>query len=224
MTPEGSSRGKGAAAKDIRDIKVVVIDYQSGNLRSVAKALEAIGATPLVTEDSSDLDAAEALILPGVGSGPAAMRALESRDLISPIRDYIAGGRPFLGVCLGLQLLLEKTEEGDAPCLGILDGKVRRLPSGLKVPHMGWNSVDFGIEHPVFRGIPALSHFYFVHSYYADPEHTEGVAGTTNYGIPFCSAYARGNLVATQFHPEKSGTVGLQIYRNFLDFAAGSPD
>ena len=224
MTPEGSSRSQAATGRDFRDIKVVVIDYQSGNLRSVAKALEAVGATPLVSENSSDLDSAEALILPGVGSGPAAMKALESRKLTSPIREYIGDGRPFLGVCLGLQLLLENTEEGDAPCLGILDGKVRRLPSGLKVPHMGWNSVDFGVKHPVFRGIPALSHFYFVHSYYADPEHTEGVAGTTNYGIPFCSAYARDNLVATQFHPEKSGSVGLQIYRNFLDFAAGCLD
>lgn len=188
----------------------------------MAKALEAAGANPLVTEESAELDAANAVILPGVGSGPAAMQALAARGLVEPIKEYIAAGRPFLGVCLGLQLLLEMTEEGDAPCLGVLPGRVRRLPAGLKVPHMGWNSVDLGLEHPVFQGIPPASHFYFVHSYYADPDDRAGVAGTTGYGIHFCSAYARNNLVATQFHPEKSGSVGLQIYRNFLAFAGKS--
>lgn len=205
-----------------QDIKVVVIDYQSGNLRSVAKALETVGATPLVTEAVSELKSADAVVLPGVGSGPAAMEALQSRGLTGPIRDYINGGKPFLGVCLGLQLLLERTEEGDAPCLGIVPGHVRRLPTGLKVPHMGWNSVDFSFRHPVFEGVPPLSHFYFVHSYFADPLEREGVAGSTTYGIPFCSVYARENLVATQFHPEKSGSAGLQVYRNFLTFARHS--
>ena len=200
-------------------MKILVIDYQSGNLRSVAKALEAVGAQPIVTEDSSMVDSADALILPGVGSGPAAMKALESRNLVAPIKKYLAEGRPFLGVCLGLQLLLDRTEEGDAPCLGIVPGRVKRLSTDLKVPHMGWNSVEFSVDHPVFRGIPPSSHFYFVHSYYAAPDNDAGVAGTTTYGMPFCSAYAMGNLVATQFHPEKSGTIGLQIYRNFLDFA-----
>ncbi len=203
-----------------QDLKIVVIDYQSGNLRSVTKALEAVGAAPVVSEEARALDSADAMVLPGVGSGPAAMQALESRGLAEPIREYIAAGRPFLGVCLGLQLLLERTEEGDAACLGVVSGQVKRLPEGFKVPHMGWNSVDFVGEHPVFRDIPAASHFYFVHSYYAAPEDTAGIAGTTSYGVPFCSAYARGNLAATQFHPEKSGTVGLQIYRNFLNFAA----
>ena len=201
------------------DLKIVVIDYQSGNLRSVAKALEVVGAAPVVTEDATELDSADAVILPGVGSGPAAMQALEKRGLVEPLKDYVASGRPFLGVCLGLQLLLERTEEGDAPCLGIVPGPVRRLPAGLKVPHMGWNSVEFKGSHPVFQDIPPGSHFYFVHSYYADPAERSGVVGATSYGIPFCSVYARDNLAATQFHPEKSGTVGLQIYRNFLDFA-----
>ena len=201
------------------DLKIVVIDYQSGNLRSVAKALEAVGTKPLVTENPDELRSADAVILPGVGSGPAAMNALSDRGFPDPIRKHIASGLPFLGVCLGLQLLLESTEEGDAPCLGIVLGQVRRLPGGLKVPHMGWNSVDFAFEHPVFDGVPPSSHFYFVHSYYAAPEFAEGVAGTTSYGIPFCSAYAKGNLVATQFHPEKSGAIGLKIYQNFVDFA-----
>ncbi|MSQ05721.1 MAG: imidazole glycerol phosphate synthase subunit HisH [Dehalococcoidia bacterium] len=197
---------------------IVVIDYQSGNLRSVAKALESVGVTPLVTGDPKRLDSADSLILPGVGSGPAAMAALRERGLVEPLRQFAASGRPFLGVCLGLQLLLERTEEGDAPCLGILRGQVRRLPSGLKVPHMGWNGVQFRQPHPLFRGIPKDTHFYFVHSYYADPEDREGVAGVTDYGIPFCSVYARDNLVATQFHPEKSGILGLRIYENFVAF------
>ncbi len=214
------------------DLKIVVIDYQSGNLRSVAKALEVVGAAPVVTEDSTELMSADAAILPGVGSGPAAMQALEKRGLTGPLREYVASGRPFLGVCLGLQLLLERTEEGEAPCLGIVSGPVRRLPLGVKVPHMGWNSVEFNGSHgnhPVFQGIPLASHFYFVHSYYADPTDRSGVVGTTSYGIPFCSVYARDNLAATQFHPEKSGPVGLQIYRNFLTFThswggAAAPD
>jgi glutamine amidotransferase len=197
---------------------IVVIDYQSGNLRSVAKALESVGVTPLVTGDPVCLDSADSLILPGVGSGPAAMAALRERGLVEPLRRFAASGRPFLGVCLGLQLLLERTEEGDAPCLGILQGQVRRLPPGLKVPHMGWNQVQFKQQHPLFRGIPQGTHFYFVHSYYADPVDQAGVAGVTEYGIPFCSVYARDNLVATQFHPEKSGALGLRIYENFVAF------
>ncbi len=197
-------------------IQILVIDYQSGNLRSVAKALESHGVSPRITGDPSDLEEADAVILPGVGSGPAAMESLRKRGLVDPLRTFGAAGRPFLGVCLGLQLLLDRTEEGDAPCLGIVSGRVRRLPAGLKVPHMGWNSVEFSRQHPILDGIPQGSHFYFVHSYYAEPEGADGVVGTTEYGLPFCSVYARGNLVATQFHPEKSGPIGLKIYRNFL--------
>ena len=200
-------------------LKIVVIDYQSGNLRSVAKALEFAGVTPVVTQDAAELAAADGVILPGVGSGPAAMQALEKRGLTDPIRAYLDAGRPFLGVCLGLQLLLERTEEGNAPCLGVIPGPVRRLPPGLKVPHIGWNSVALQRRHPVFQDIPEGSHFYFVHSYYADPVERDGIAAVTDYGISFCSVYARDNLTATQFHPEKSGRVGLQIYRNFVDFA-----
>jgi imidazole glycerol-phosphate synthase subunit HisH len=206
-------------------IKIVVIDYESGNLRSVAKALEANGAFPLVTGDPSYLESAPAVVLPGVGSGPAAMAALKERGLVEPLREYAALGRPFLGVCLGLQLLLDRTEEGDAPCLGIVPGVVRRLPpAGLKIPHMGWNSVEFKKEHPVLKNIPRGSHFYFVHSYYAEPEDQSAVAGVTQYGLPFCSVYARGNLIATQFHPEKSGSIGLQIYQNFVALASRTTD
>ena len=200
-------------------IKLVVIDYQSGNLRSVSKALESVGVAPLVTSDPAALSKADALVLPGVGSGPAAMDALGERGLVGPIRDYLASGRPFLGVCLGLQLLLDYTEEGDAECIGAVPGSVKRLPTGPKVPHMGWNSVHLKRKHPVFDGIPDGSHFYFVHSYYASPDDDESVAGVTEYGVPFCSIYANENVVATQFHPEKSGRVGLRVYENFVNFA-----
>jgi glutamine amidotransferase len=201
-------------------LKIAVIDYESGNLRSVAKALESYGVSPLVTGDPAQLDDSDAVILPGVGSGPAAMEALNTRGLVGPLREYAASGRPFLGVCLGLQLLLDRTEEGDALCLGIVPGVVRRLPPGLKVPHMGWNSVEFQRQHPILSGISQDSHFYFVHSYYADPQDKTRVAGITEYGTTFCSIYAQENLVATQFHPEKSGRTGLQIYQNFIAMAA----
>jgi glutamine amidotransferase len=200
---------------------IVVIDYGSGNLRSVARALEKSGVTPRVTSYPAHLTDADGVILPGVGSGPAAMSALQSRGLVKPLLDYIASGRPFLGVCLGLQLLLDGTDEGDADCIGLVPGRVRRLPGGLKVPHMGWNTVTFQVQHPIWKGIPQDSHFYFVHSYYADPSQRENVAGVTEYGVPFCSVYARDNVVATQFHPEKSGANGLRIYANFVNQAAG---
>ena len=202
---------------------IVIIDYESGNLRSVARAVERAGVTPRVTSDAADLDAAAGVILPGVGSGPAAMAALQARGLARPLLDYIAGGRPFLGVCLGLQLLLDATDEGDADCLGLAPGRVRRLPDGLKVPHMGWNTVRFQRKHPLWDGIPQDSHFYFVHSYYADPTERQHVAGLTDYGVEFCSIYAKDNVVATQFHPEKSGDNGLRIYANFVRQVAGAP-
>ena len=201
-------------------MKLVVIDYESGNLRSVSRALESQGVAPLVTGDASDFEDADAMVLPGVGSGPAAMDALNQRNLVGPIRDFIASGRPFLGVCLGLQLLMDRTEEGNEPCLEVVQGNVKHLPGGLKVPHMGWNSVRFNNQHPVLDGIFQDSYFYFVHGYYAAPEDPAGVSGTTEYGIPFCSIYAKDNLVATQFHPEKSGPAGLRFYKNFIGLAS----
>ena len=206
-------------------MKLVVVDYESGNLRSVSRALESCGVTPLVTGDPEDLPDADAVVLPGVGAGPAAMSALGQRGLVQPLRDFAASGRPFLGICLGLQLLLDWTDEDPgANCLGIVAGEVKRLPdvdegTSLKIPHMGWNSVALSEQHPAFCGIESGSYFYFVHSYYAEPRSGAGVVGTTEYGLPFCSAYARDNVVATQFHPEKSGPVGLRVYRNFVEMA-----
>jgi len=136
------------------------------------------------------------------------------------IGQFIAEGRPFLGVCIGLQILFTDTEEGGwHECLGIIPGRVRKLPSGLKVPHMGWNQVKQTISHPIFDGIPDEANFYFVHSYYVEPEDKSLVAGETEYGIRLCSVIARGNLVATQFHPEKSGDIGLRLYDNFIKLA-----
>ena len=201
--------------------RVVVLDYGAGNLRSVARAVEHVGFQPEVSADPRALDAAGAVVMPGVGAAADTMRNLQEHGFVEPLREYIVGGRPFLGVCMGLQALLTVSEEGgEHPCLDIVPGRVRRLPSSngaaLKIPHMGWNSVEQVGEHPAWAGIPNGSYFYFVHSYYPDPEDRSLVIGTTEYGVTFASAVARGNLVATQFHPEKSGQAGLQLYRNFL--------
>ena len=201
---------------------IAIIDYEAGNLRSVQKALEECGAAARITADADDIIDADGVVFPGQGACDASMRSIRERGLFDVIRQSINSGKPFLGVCLGLQLLLESSEEGDEPCLAILQGSTKRLPpektdqAGLKIPHMGWNSVSLSVKHPVFDGIPDDSYFYFVHSYYADPKNKDIVAGTTNYGIDFCSAVAWDNVAAVQFHPEKSGAVGLRLYRNFL--------
>ena len=201
---------------------IAIIDYNAGNIRSVQKALEECGASARITADPDDIFAADGVVFPGQGACDASMRSIRERGLFGVIRRSIDSGKPFLGVCLGLQLLLESSEEGDEPCLAILKGSTKRLPpekteqAGLKIPHMGWNSVSLSLRHPVFEEIPDESYFYFVHSYYADPDDKDKVAGVTNYGIDFCSAVAWDNVAAVQFHPEKSGAVGLRIYRNFL--------
>ena len=195
---------------------IAIVDYQAGNLRSVSKALETFGVEPAITSDPEVISRADGLVFPGQGACDSSMRQLRNKGLVDSIKDFIGSGRPFLGVCLGLQLLLEGSEEGDEPCLEVLAGRVRRLPPGLKVPHMGWNQVEFRIDHPVMDGVDSDSFFYFVHSYYADPEDDRVVAGTTTYGVEFCSAVAWDNVVAVQFHPEKSGAVGLRLYENFV--------
>ena len=200
-------------------LRVAVIDYESGNLRSVSRALSKAGAEPVVTGDPQVLLACRAAVLPGVGAGDAAMKSLDRRGLVDPIREFVRSGRPFLGICLGLQLLMDRTEEGDAPCLGLVSGVTRKLPEGLKVPHMGWNQVGLKASHPVLEGLPDNTHFYFVHSYYADPSEGRLVAGVTEYGVRFCSIIAADNLVATQFHPEKSASLGLRLYENFVAYA-----
>jgi glutamine amidotransferase len=195
---------------------IAIVDYGAGNLRSVAKAVEKLGYSPEVTGDPQKVRNAKAVILPGVGASDSAMTALKERGLVEPLRAVIRDGVPFFGVCLGLQLLLESSEEGSMPCLSVVPGRVKRFPNSVKTPHMGWNEVNFERDHPVLEGVESGSYFYFVHSYYADPEDQSLVLGTTDYASPFCSVIARDNLVATQFHPEKSGGVGLRLYENFL--------
>ncbi len=205
---------------------IVVADYGAGNLRSVARAIAQVDSAPIVSADPADIDRAGAVVLPGVGAAADTMSNLASRGLIGPIREYIASGRPFLGVCMGLQALFEWSEEGGGQdCLGILPGTIRRFPTdGLKVPHMGWNTVDWVRAHPVTEGIASGSYFYFVHSFYPYTEDASLALGETEYGVRFPSVVARDNVVATQFHPEKSGDDGLRLYANFIRWArSGAP-
>jgi glutamine amidotransferase len=200
--------------------RVIVLDYGAGNLRSVARAVEHAGFVPDIADDPRALDDADAVIMPGVGAAADTMRNLDKRGFVGPLRGYIKDDRPFLGVCMGFQALLTVSEEGgEHACLDVVAGRVRGFQpngNGLKVPHMGWNSVSQDEQHPVFEGIDDGAYFYFVHGYYPEPEDDSIVIGRTEYGITFASAVARDNLVATQFHPEKSGKDGLRLYRNFL--------
>jgi len=197
---------------------VVVIDYQAGNLTSVVRALAALGAESRVTGEPAVVAQADRVIFPGVGAAGKAMAVLRERGLDEALRRAQERGVPILGICLGAQIILEFSEENNTPCLGLLPGRTRALPRlpGLKVPHMGWNRVDFLRPHPVFAGLPPAAEYYFVHSYYPDPALPEMVAGVTEHGVSFVSALAWRNLVATQFHPEKSGRFGLQLLANFL--------
>lgn len=201
---------------------IAIIDYGAGNLRSVMNAIAKLGYQSTITSNPTDVLNAQVVILPGVGAAADTMENLKALGMVTSICQFIAEGRPFFGVCIGLQILFTGTEEGGwHECLGVIPGRVRRLPSGLKIPHMGWNQVKQRISHPVFKGIPDEANFYFVHSYYGAPEDESLVASETDYGVPFCSVIARGNLVATQFHPEKSGEFGLRMYSNFIKLALG---
>ena len=200
---------------------VTIVDYGSGNIRSVEKAIQRLGWNTLITDSSTQIVESEAIIFPGQGNSESAMVRLNERDLVNPLREVIGRGTPFFGVCLGMQVLLDSSEEGPTPCLGIAKGKVVLLPPEVKRPHMGWNRVNLKGEHPVFYGVDSGSYFYFVHSYYADPNEQDIVLGTTEYGVEFSSVIAIGNLIATQFHPEKSGILGLRLYENFLSNVVG---
>jgi glutamine amidotransferase len=201
------------------EIRPVIIDYGAGNLRSVMNAMRYVGADPLLSSSARDIAGATAVILPGVGAAGCVMDGLARHKLQPALLEYITAGKPFLGVCLGLQVLFDSTEEGERRCLGIVPGRVKKLQTGLKIPHMGWNQVKQKQAHPIFAGISDNADFYFVHSYYGVPGDSAFIAGETEYGAAFCSVIARGNLLATQFHPEKSGPDGLKIYANFLNMA-----
>ncbi|HBH86499.1 MAG TPA: imidazole glycerol phosphate synthase subunit HisH [Syntrophaceae bacterium] len=199
-----------------------IVDYRAGNLTSVARALNYLEEPCRISDDPGVLEQASHIIFPGVGAAGEAMANLKKSRLDQWIREWVQQGKPIMGICLGTQVIFEYSEENDTQCLGIIPGAVKRFPQNirqngeqLKIPHMGWNHVTFQKDHPVFRGLPEGSEFYFVHSYYPSPDDDKWIIGLTDYGQLFCSVVAHRNLVATQFHPEKSGRPGLQILINF---------
>lgn len=198
---------------------VAIIDYGAGNLMSVKKALDYIGAESEITMDKDKIMSASHVILPGVGSFGDAIQSMRERNLIDTVKKAALSGKPFLGICLGLQLLFESSDESsDIDGLSLLKGKIISIPknNGLKVPHIGWNSVSVKQKNGIFNDIPDESYFYFVHSYYLCGADDTAVAGVTRYGVDIQCAVQQGNLCATQFHPEKSGEAGLKLLKNFL--------
>jgi len=197
---------------------IAIIDYGAGNLQSVKKALDFIGAENIITDDPNVILSADKVLLPGVGSFGDAMDSMHKSGLVETIKECALSGKPFLGICLGLQLLFEESEESPGvKGLGIFKGKIKKFSSdmGLKIPHIGWNSLEIKQNDTLFKDVPQNSYVYFVHSYYLHAEDENDIATVTNYGIDFHSAVGKNNVFATQFHPEKSGDVGLQILRNF---------
>jgi glutamine amidotransferase len=201
----------------------VIVDYDAGNVRSVQRACQHVGLDARISADPDLVARADRLIFPGVGSAISAVDTLRNRGLDEAIRSFHASGRPLLGICLGLQILLQHTEEGDRDCLGLVEGACERFEfsdRSLKVPHMGWNEVELREAHPMFRSIETGDEFYFVHSYFAKPLRQEAVLGTTEYGgNTFCSIIGQDNLFATQFHLEKSGGMGLKLLANFNEWS-----
>ena len=196
-----------------------IIDYDAGNLKSVEKALQALGEETVITRDREEILAADRVILPGVGAFGDAMEKLHQYGLVEIIRQVVQKGTPFLGICLGLQLLFEESEESQGvPGLGILKGKIRRIPNtpGLKIPHMGWNSLTLRPGTRMFSGLGEEPYVYFVHSYYLEAADSEIVAASADYGVVIHAAVETGNVFACQFHPEKSSDTGLQILKSFI--------
>ena len=201
--------------------KIGVVDYGTGNLRSVVKAFEYLGAQVQVFQSPKGMDEMDALVFPGQGTFDQCLEALDQSGLHQKLQEWVRAGRPYFGICLGLQVLFEGSEEGKLPGLKIFPGMVRRFPSNpsLKVPHMGWNAVNWNLHstHPLRKDLVDGDQFYFVHSYYVTGVSNDLVKFETSYGIPFVSGIFSGKCVATQFHPEKSQSKGLQLYRNFLE-------
>ena len=203
---------------------VAIIDYDAGNLTSVARALTHLGYENQITSAAETIATAERVIFPGVGAAKATMETLQKRELDQVLVDFYHTGKPMLGICIGIQILFAHSDEEDTECLGLLPGYVKKFPmtgtdtkiETLKVPQIGWNEVYQTESHPIFEGVPNPAHFYFVNSYYPVPEGQDVVIGKTKYGLEFCSAIAHNNLIATQFHLEKSGRVGLKMLNNFL--------
>lgn len=200
--------------------EVVIVDYEAGNLRSVELAVAHLGAAPVTSADPERVRTAERVIFPGVGGADAAMAVLRSRGLDAALREVQRAGRPMLGICVGCQVIFDSSEEGPTDCLGMLPGRVVRIQpaAGRKVPHMGWNVVRRRRPHPIAEGIADGARFYFVHSYCVLPDDQHTTVGATRYGTEFAAIIAAGNMVATQFHAEKSGRWGLQLLANFLSW------
>lgn len=201
---------------------IAIIDYNAGNITSVARALQNIGQDFVITDDTQKLDAASHVIFPGVGAAGEAMAYLRQKKLDVWLKTCFQSGKPLMGICLGTQIILDSSEENNSACIGLVAGSTKRFPddlasagTALKIPHMGWNNLTLKRNHPVFAGIESAAEYYFVHSYYPAPSDEAAVLGITDYGISFCSVLAVKNLVAMQFHPEKSGRPGLQILKNF---------
>jgi imidazole glycerol-phosphate synthase subunit HisH len=205
---------------------IAIIDYDAGNLTSVARALMHIGVENIVTNDVRQIEKAERIVFPGVGAAGAAMQSLKRLSLDKAIRDAFDQGKPILGICLGTQIVLSYSEENQTPCLGLMDGKVRNFSnefqatgiSGLKIPHMGWNQIRRQAGHPVLDDLRDTDEFYFVHSFFPLPDKKTNLIAVTEYGIEFPSVIGTKNIIAMQFHPEKSGKPGLQILRNFCSW------
>src|SRR5437764_14377601 len=199
------------------DELIAIIDYGAGNMHSIEKALEHVGAQVQVTDNPTVVAGARAVVLPGVGSGGTAMARMKARGLDDAIRLATQQGKPFLGICLGMQLLTEHHAEGEVDGLGLFRGEVRRIPHGPKIPHMGWNQVmPLHPDLPIFADIAPNAYFYFVHSYYVERQDRQGVAAVSDYGSPLCSVIATEQGWGTQFHPEERGTIGLRLLKNFL--------
>jgi glutamine amidotransferase len=197
---------------------IALVDFGAGNLRSVENALDALKVASAIASTPTELAGAEAIIFPGVGAAAPAMAALRSRGLDRPLVEAIRRGTPFLGICLGLQLLFDSSQEDGATCLGVFGGTVERLPTGEKLPHTGWNTLERVANHPVLSGLEGEA-MYFVHSFVGVPRDRQLVAAETTHGIPFVSAIASGSMIAVQFHPERSGRAGLKLLEKFVEFA-----
>ncbi len=203
---------------------IAILDYGGGNVANARNAFEHEGAHVVITADHEVIRRAPGVVLPGVGATADVMGGLEERGLVPIIHEVIdRGTTPFLGICVGLQVLLDRSEEGERHlCLGVAPGAVRRLPQGIIVPHMGWNAVRQTQQHPLWEGIADRTPFYFVHSFFCDIADPTWMAGETAYGVHFASVLAHGNVMGTQFHPEKSGAAGLRLLRNFVGIVAGA--
>jgi glutamine amidotransferase len=204
---------------------IAVVDYRAGNAPSVLYALEHLGLPARLVDRADDLASAERIILPGVGEAKATIDSLVEQDLVGALTDRVRGDRvPFLGICIGLQVLFDHSEEGDTDCLGWVPGQVRRFPDTGRVPQIGWNRVRFARAHPLSVDAPEDGHYYFVNSYYCVPDDPADVLGRTDYTVEFCSVVARDNIVATQFHAEKSGPLGLSLLRAFATWDPAESD